>query len=117
MNVARFIATPYAELDCYELLQRIYEDELGIVLPDLDDVYQVATVPGWKRIDGSPQEGDVILFYPGSNEMKKHVGMVIDPARGKMIHTTAETDAVVERYTGPVWKGRLKAIYRHKALQ
>ena len=108
MNVARFVGLLYSDLDCWQLVQQIYSDELDIDLPDVpgDNVDRSQ----WREIaPGDEFEGDILLFDTADGP---HVGLCI--GQGDMIHSDEANGVTIERYTRVVWKNQLRTIYRHR---
>lgn len=95
-NINKYIGIPFEELNCYQLVQKIYKDELSISLPDrfidatasrtifkqyIDDISEI-----WSRID-EPNTYDAIAMSHDENHPKviQHFGICIGD--GMLLHT------------------------------
>ena len=111
MRYEGYIGIPYAELDCWGLVCRLYREQFGLDLPALDQSVEVADRHEWEPVSrGRELPGDVAVFREGCGH---HVGFVV--ARGKMLHTVSGGASAIERYTGIKWAAKLASIYRHRA--
>lgn len=105
---AAYIGTPWRlrgrsrdGLDCYGLVQAVYRQERGILLPE-------AAVGFFAPVADAPHEFDLVMFQ--LHGLDDHVGIVVEP--GLMLHIEAEREACVERYD----RGRL-ALRQHRVLR
>jgi len=103
--------------DCLGLVQLIYEDELGIVLPDY-----VHTDPDEKELTGiliterkkewiklsKPEPFSLIILNIMNHPI--HLGIVLNDE--SMIHTMKNKYSSIERYTGLSWKNRIEGFYK-----
>ena len=109
--------------DCWGLVCIVYQEMLGIRLPDHKGVFVEQSISCLKRVAREmanerllwakverPQPFDVILLR--SSEFVWHVGIVID--NRKMLHVEKNVDSIVEDYTGPLWRNRIDE-FRHYA--
>ncbi|MGK7664264.1 MULTISPECIES: C40 family peptidase [unclassified Marinovum] len=130
--INRFVGIPYEEFgrtrlgcDCWGLACVIYQEELGISLPEyLGEgaegehaeiaalVAEEAASPLWVPVQGAAVAFDVAVFRRGS--WNTHVGIVI--RHGLMIHVAAGDCAKVQSYAQGLWKPRLNGLYRHVEL-
>lgn len=130
-----FIGIPFVEFgrtrsgcDCWGLVRLVYQEELGIDLPDYLGRYASAeervelqaliaegkaTGP-WRPADVHdvrPQPFDVMVYRRG--RLDSHLGLFVEP--GVMLHVAAEEHAKLERFSTGQWLNRLSGIYRHEA--
>lgn len=108
------IGLPYEQADCWDLVRLVYRNEFWI---DLGSRWaQIAGIRDgdWTEVQGGVKTFDVLLFRDGP--LNKHVGVVIDPEKGRFLHTMKATGAVVSDYRSKQWKDRLQKIYRHRFL-
>lgn len=115
MDTSKYIGNEYSDKNCWQLVQWVYQDEFGIILPDLSTPSEMIGDVFTKIDLGMEQVGDVLVFTTG--EMKTHVGVVSDPFAGIMLHSNDGTDCCLARYRAWTWKEKLRSIYRHIALQ
>jgi cell wall-associated NlpC family hydrolase len=111
----------HAACDCWGLVCLVYQEQLGIILPDFRGVFteqnlvtlrrvakeMKAYKEKWRKID-SPREYDVIMLRTGAYTW--HVGLVVDNRR--MLHVMSGINSVVEEYAGMIWKHRIEE-FRH----
>lgn len=101
-----------AHYGCWELVQTYYQQELGITLPDREDLTPEKEKRDWIRVDlSSCRQGDVITFR---EPVGRHVGIIID--RRLMLHSTTNIGPRLERYTGLLWRSKILSVYRHRSL-
>lgn len=126
----RFIGIPYVEFgrgrdgcDCWGLACIIYQEELGITLPEYlgdyasaDEHGEIAALisgaavsPLWMPVSGSALAFDVAVFRRG--RFSAHLGIVI--RHGIMIHMVADDQAKVQTYEDGPYKHRFAGHYRH----
>lgn len=116
IQVGHYLQTRYEDKNCWELVCEVYQNEYGIKLPKLTSASEMIEEGGWTRvIPGGEREGDILVFKTGAN--KTHVGMVIDPKLGQMLHSQEGVNTCLQRYRSPTWERRLRSIYRHRAMQ
>lgn len=136
-----WVGTPYADrgrgpdaFDCWGQVRAVLANRAGIQVPSYDDEY-AASVAGdqiqavidrecaaWLIVDRPPAdqpyhpglavELDVVILRLFGRRM--HCGVMLDDRR--MLHTLYGSQATVETLTDDVWRYRVDAIYRHKAL-
>ncbi len=124
-----YVGLPWADLgrsregaDCWGLACIIYQEELGIGLPDYlgyssaEERGEIAaliagaeTSPLWLPVDGPAIAFDIAVFRRG--RFASHVGIVV--RHGLMIHMEGSDCAKLTDYTDGSWKPRLKGHYRH----
>lgn len=109
-------------VDCWGLVGLIYQQELGIVLPDYLECYETSndrdilseTIRnercGWQSPHFS-QEFDVIILRMRGVPM--HVGVVTVPGK-KMIHCARGMNTCHEDYTGMRWRHSVEGFARWK---
>jgi len=97
-------ATPYRlgglgenGIDCSSLIQQIYKDAFGIVLPR---TAQSQAEKGRQVSKESIKAGDLIFFKTGANE--RHAGIVIE--EGKFIHSSQKYGVIISQLSNPYWK-------------
>ena len=125
----RHIGLPWAErgrsrqgCDCYGLARIIYQEELGISLPDYlgyastEELGEIAALidgakqlPMWLPVTGPAVAFDLAVFRRG--RLSTHIGVVV--RRGLMIHMADEDCAKIEDYAGGRWSYRLTGHFRH----
>lgn len=112
MDIAPYIGRTYESMDCWELVRELYVNEFNIKVPRLSADREM--IGDWVLIRlGYEKPGDVLVFKMGI--LRRHVGVVIDPTAGYMLHTESQANCHVEKYTDRAWKDRIQKIYRHKA--
>lgn len=125
----KFIGLPYREFgrdcagcDCWGLAKVIYQEELGISLPDylgyssIEELGELAAViagavvsPLWVPVSGKAIAFDIAVFRRG--RLDTHVGIVV--RHGLMIHIARDDCAKIETYRTGAWSHRLTGHYRH----
>jgi len=129
---AKYVGVPYAEgargpqaYDCWGIIQLIYRQEKGIVLPDLpglrapmikeiNDAIQRESAIDWKEMV-TPVEGCVVAM--GHTEDLHHVGIWIDTGAegGKVLNSRAGHNVVVDTLRAIKLRGlRVVKFYKHK---
>lgn len=111
--------------DCWGLACVIYQEELGISLPDYlgygsaDEHAEIAALiegatssPLWLPVSGPAIAFDIAVFRRG--RLNTHVGIVI--RHGVMIHMVDEDCAKVETYSKGPWHHRFEGHWRHRDL-
>lgn len=126
----RFVGIPYLDFgrdrsgcDCWGLACIIYQEELGICLPDYlgayqstDELREIAALverdrvtPLWMPVCGPAIAFDMAIFRRG--RWSTHVGIVI--RHGLMIHMVGDDQAKVQGYMDGPYKHRFEGHYRH----
>ncbi|CAK0766165.1 conserved hypothetical protein [Gammaproteobacteria bacterium] len=123
----KYIGLPYLEkgrdtagVDCWGLARLVYAEEFGITLPCLSEQYKSGSregiaelialeKEGWE-ITEAPRSGDVVLFV--IHGFPSHLGLVTLP--GFFLHVLQNKTVVVERLESPLWKSRLRGVYRYR---
>jgi cell wall-associated NlpC family hydrolase len=108
--------------DCWGLACVIYQEELGISLPDYlgysspDErgecaalIAGASSTPLWVPVDGPALAFDIAVFRQG--RLSSHVGIVI--RHGTMIHMAGADQSKVETYATGKWQCRLDGHFRH----
>lgn len=118
-----FVGIPYAALgrarsgaDCWGLAAIVYQETLGIKLPDylgyasVDEHAEIDALiagaeasPLWQARQGSVRPYDIAVFRRG--RLSTHLGIVIQP--GLMLHMVDEDRAKIESYQSGRWGNRL----------
>lgn len=123
MNIARYVGQQYELRGCWELLRRVYLQELGIELPtyaeqapDMDRVKLGALIEdertAWLEIPkGQERATDAVLFNVMGHA--SHIGVVI--GGGRFLHARPGANACIESYLGPLWGRRVHGFYRHRS--
>jgi cell wall-associated NlpC family hydrolase len=116
--VGLYIGRPYAECDCWTLIQTIYHEQFGLVIPEAPGGSDplaggnlwAAEMARWQLIPpGQEQQGDILAFqHP---RLGWHAALVIEPPY--MLHTEPTLDSVWERYDRSGWERQCMGIYRH----
>ena len=125
-----YIEIPFADhgraptgCDCWGLACVLYQEELGITLPDYLGDYAsadehreisalitgAAASPLWVPVTGDAIAFDIAVFRRARYET--HLGIVI--RHGIMIHMAGEDQSKVERYLQGPWKHRFAGHFRH----
>ena len=125
----KYIGLPFAEkgrdlsgLDCWGLVQLVYQAERDIILPGYEWCYQTTNdrerlgdaislerQARWIQVD-QPQPFDAVLLSMRGVPM--HVGLVT--RAGSMIHCAHGVGAVHERYDGMRWQSKVKGFFRYE---
>jgi len=109
--------------DCYGLLRLIYQDQLGVNLPDLleydntqqrhrmnDLMKDKPLIIGFEQMEISAVEPlDVLVIRQVGFDC--HLGIVI--GNRKMIHSEAGKEAVIEEFTRPHIAPRVKEAWHY----
>lgn len=110
-------------LDCWGLVKAVYNDKLGIDLPNFngalcdssrETLRKVAEIAAqerkrWIKVDDA-KEFDVVLMSPtGGNPY--HVGIMAD--RRNMLHIMEGCNSTIERVDGMRWRNRIEGFYRY----
>ena len=115
-----YIGLPYERAHCWELVRRVYADQLGLDLPaygEIDAANLVAVARGmaeaeaadcWHPVD-RPQAFDVALMRGRSRVW--HVGVMVDDRR--VLHTERATGAVLVGVQDTAMRGRVTGYRRH----
>ena len=123
MNFAQYVGVEYELRGCWELLRRVYLEQLRIELPtyaekapDMDRAKLGELIraerTAWLAIPaGEERATDAVLFRVMGHD--SHIGIVI--GAGRMLHAKPGTNACVESYRGPKWAQRIEGFYRHRA--
>ncbi len=123
-DLSAYIGIPFEELNCYELLRRIYKDFFAIALPGQphDDPsdrrsyskLMQAEAVNWLPVEaGDERFGDVVLLHIFG--LPCHIGFVA--GGGMMVHAQRGTASTYESYRESLhWRERRKFFYRHPVL-
>lgn len=126
-----FVGLPFAEhgrdwrgVDCYGLVYLVMGQVFGLILNEWAGLCPLAEAPAvagtlelarvadnWQRAEGTPRLGDVLVFREHGHP--SHVGIVVAPAAGLMLHAMPEIGAVIQSYRSPRWAPRLEYTVRH----
>ena len=132
LDIRKYLGIPFADhgadrsgCDCFGLVQLVYREELGLVLPQLGDIYgsayarqevdaavKAAVCGDWTvDVTGGPYlPWDVLVFRRGRDEC--HVGLYLWP--GTMLHILQGVDSCLERYDGTRWGRMFCRAIRHR---
>ena len=126
-DFSQYIGIPFVNLgrskygaDCWGLARIVLKEQYGIILPELlsysdaldhtaiADVIDINTplISGYKL--DTWEDGCVVVMSQGG--LGSHVGVCI--GSNKMIHTTKQTGAVIEKLNSPRLKNKIKGFYR-----
>lgn len=106
-------------LDCWGLVRKIYNDELGITLPTLDgykdsedggqaqEIIEAESFANWEKHD-NPDFPDVVVFRMGRHA--SHVGIMIDSVR--FLHSIKGRMSCIERVDKAQWEKRVDGYYK-----
>lgn len=110
----------FAGCGCWGLVVLVYQNELGITLPDYSGVassadkvaYEEAAglIPSYWREIRKPKEFDVITFKVGR---LFHVGIVTQPRHIRFLHVCHGISVSMEFGDSIAWKRRITGISRH----
>lgn len=115
----------WTEGDCFNLLLRFYERELGIELADFpgypadwdkeghDYLRRWAGQWGFHQV-GEPAFGDVLLISTG--ELVNHTGIVVDADQGYFLHCGRAGTALANYRGDGHWLRRTYGFYRHQRM-
>lgn len=114
--------TDRAGIDCYRLVVMVYQERLGIGLPNLSDVFLNGTLESLKNAcrtisevkkswpeTKKPKPFDLVLIRTGN--LTYHIGIIID--RRRMLHVMEGIDSTVEEFTGIQWRKKIEGFYRY----
>ncbi len=109
--------------DCWGMVFLFHRHVLGVELPSYSEQYinagssvegraQLAgligkNLKGWDRVEAA-ETGDVVLLNINGHPI--HVGIAIDA--GRMLHTEAKCNTIIERLASPMWSRRIEGFYR-----
>ena len=126
MDLSAYVGLPYQDRGCWELLRRVYREQLGIDVPDYAEAYgrlearqraQLAALIAaerrpWLAVqEGQERAGDAVLMRITGHP--SHIGVVAEP--GRFLHVFQGATACIESYRSPRWRPRLEGFYRHRA--
>ena len=105
--------------DCWGLIQRFFQDCLGITLPLASDyshreaeaalaAFQAEAARYLEILPGQERPWDVLFFRPC------HAGLVL--RRGWMLNAREGRGTRVERYDNQLWRAQLLGIYRYEPI-
>lgn len=104
---------------CFRLVQRVFEDAYGILMPDCDAALRPGRDARAARFQlelaarcapvAEPTEGDLVILNIGGRP--SHIGVVTDP--GWMLHSYSGGSAVIESYNDMRWRRRVEGFYRY----
>lgn len=131
MELRPYIGIPFADkgrersgCDCWGLCLLVYREQLGIIMPSLDELYThalhrrevgktvaAAMSQGWGMdvTDNAPEMFDVLVFRRGGIE--DHVGLWAGP--GLMLHVLKGSDSGLERFDTSKWQSMFSRRLRH----
>lgn len=130
MDLSKYVGIPFRDggrgfdgLDCWGLVLLAWQEERGVLMPDMGDEYSSAfergdvsglfgkyTAQNWNEdVTALPRrELDVLVFRFGPLEL--HAGLWV--GQGEMLHVMQGMAAAVERYDTFKWGRRLSRILR-----
>jgi cell wall-associated NlpC family hydrolase len=91
--------------DCSSLVQQVYQDAFGILLPRTS--VEQAQI-GYKVPKKSHKEGDLVFFK--INSKTRHSGIIID--KGKFLHASTSKGVIISSLNDPYWKRKFIQIRR-----
>ena len=109
--------------DCWGLVRKVYQDQLGIMLPSIEDIYvdtDTTTYTNiskamqqeslkWQRVQ-SPEKYDVVLMRV-YGDLAFHVGVYIGD--NMFLHIMQGINSTVEKTTSLKWKKRIVGYFRY----
>ncbi len=137
---SKYIGLPFVDggrdmtgCDCWGLVRLVLRERGGIEVPSFahiaavnaravrDEIARNATGGDWIEVArGDARALDVIEMRGGLDingtlqAAGTHVGLVV--ARGQLMHIEHGIDAVLQPFTGPLVRSRLRRFFRHKGL-
>ena len=110
-------------LDCWGLIQLVYQEKLGIELPTYGGIYKDSSPQTMREIGiamdrererwravSQPKDYDVVLLKI-AGKLPTHVGVV----SGKFfLHIMSGTESIIERMDNLMWAHRISGVYRCK---
>lgn len=110
-------------LDCWGLVRLVYAERFGVALPSFAEDYECSDavdlsivekrMDGWREVE-RPTEGDVVLIRIVRNRRPRfHIGVVVNPRRGEVLHISKDISVTVEQYRSPRWASRVVGFWRH----
>lgn len=125
MNIRDYIGLPYADrgrgpsFDCYGFIRYVYQNELGLDLPDFLRTYKsaenaesVAAAINERKIDWvkveEPRPLDLLLFKIMGHPV--HVGLYLNES--DFLHCFQGCNSCIERLDSHNWNKRLLGVYR-----
>jgi cell wall-associated NlpC family hydrolase len=112
------LGTPYAELDCWDLVRRVYQHGFGFDLVRDTNAAALRFQEVWYRGQGDPltvvEPWDlVIIANDDALPVSDHVGVIVDTQT--FVHARpSETGAAIGRLR--TWKSRLLQLARLREL-
>jgi hypothetical protein len=119
--VKQYIGLPFEVCNCWQLICRVYRDQLAIRLPFLDDqyadpfdreaiskLYETVLAQVWLRTD-TPELLTAAVFRMQGQLW--HVGLVI--TKDTMLHTHPKIDSSLERFNNKIWAHRIEGFYKY----
>lgn len=115
--------------DCFTLLQRYYQSEMGVtvrdyarpsqwfMIPDFDFFERLFSREGFVSVSNNPNDvliGDTIMMALGRTSVINHVAIYV--GRGLILHHLTGQKSRLDSYTGR-WKERVKRVVRHPASE
>lgn len=109
--------------DCWGLVRKVYDDELGIVLPSIEDIYVNSNTTTYRNISDvmqqeslkwdqveAPKKYDVVLMRM-HGELTFHVGVYI--GENMFLHIMKGINSTVEKTTSLKWQKRIAGYFRY----
>lgn len=119
MMFAQYVGASWEARGCWQLLRRVYAEQLGLELPSYAEEYGdgsgaaaliLAESVAWHAVPpGGERPGDAALFSMAGDPA--HVGVVV--GAGRFLHIREGQTATIESYRGPIWSRRLVGFFRH----
>lgn len=123
--VSEYVGLPFVDhgrdrsgVDCWGLVMLVYQERLGIALPEFRDRYPYAMHRGvadiveeemrrWTVV-GTPEPFDVVVLRVAARP--RHVGLWAAP--GEMLCVDKGTESCIERLDSVRWSGRIEGYFR-----
>ena len=119
--VNQYIGLPFEQCNCWQLVCRVYREQLSIRLPFLDDryenpydkqaiakLYQGELERVWLKTDCPTVFSAAVFRIQGQ---LWHVGIVVD--KDTMLHTYDHINSALERFNNSVWQHRIEGFYNY----
>ena len=117
--IGDYIGIPFDELNCWQLMCKIYEEQFNVILPDyqteyrtfkdrknIKKIYNRELAERAKLLDEPMMYCFIVLRILG---LPWHVGLVV--SKNQMLHTNHKTGSCVEEFTSKLWVNRIIGFY------
>lgn len=121
----RYVGIPFEEADCWQLCQRVYQQELNVSLPGFVDEYkdpddrealerifnmELGKPSVWRAVaQGEEQEYDLALIR--LSPLPTHVGVLA--GRDHILHSLPKVGAALEARSSLRLRGNIMGFYQY----